>query len=262
MSIGNNIYKLRTAKNLSQGELADILDVSRQSVSKWETDAAVPDLDKLMKLCDVFDVSLDNLTGRETPPSALIEVDKPELKTSSAQKIIGYILFAFSLVLGLIAIIFGHNEGDYLILVPIALSSLVCGLLCLFAGRKAFYWCLWTVFAPISILSPHVVGLPVLTTLSMIMIAVIIIMLFVANAVFRDTVVTTTPKQTFLLVLSWLLPIGTYAFEICIHTRPMPPYIAYNAIFSMLLGLVCYILIAVLETYTICYIKSAKRKNK
>ena len=59
MSIGNNIYKLRTSKNLSQGELADQLDVSRQSVSKWETDAAVPDLDKLMKLCDLFNVSLD-----------------------------------------------------------------------------------------------------------------------------------------------------------------------------------------------------------
>ena len=44
MSIGNNIYKLRTAKNLSQGDLADLLDVSRQSVSKWETDAAIPDL--------------------------------------------------------------------------------------------------------------------------------------------------------------------------------------------------------------------------
>ncbi len=47
MSIGKKIFELRTAKNLSQGDLAEILDVSRQSVSKWETDSAVPDLDKL-----------------------------------------------------------------------------------------------------------------------------------------------------------------------------------------------------------------------
>lgn len=89
MSIGNNIYKLRTAKNLSQGDLADQLDVSRQSVSKWETDAAVPDLDKLMKLCDVFEVSLDEITGRETHKQEHIEITKSETKSSSAQKIIG-----------------------------------------------------------------------------------------------------------------------------------------------------------------------------
>ena len=64
MSIGEKIYELRTAKNLSQGEVADLLGVSRQSVSKWETDGAVPELDKLMKLCDLFGVSMDELTCR------------------------------------------------------------------------------------------------------------------------------------------------------------------------------------------------------
>lgn len=66
MSIGENIYKYRTQKNLSQEELADILQVSRQSVSKWETDSSVPELSKLHKLCDVFEVSLDELTQRQT----------------------------------------------------------------------------------------------------------------------------------------------------------------------------------------------------
>ena len=64
MSLGKNIYDLRTGKNLSQGDLADLLDVSRQSVSKWETDSAIPDLDKLMKMYDVFCVTLDELTCR------------------------------------------------------------------------------------------------------------------------------------------------------------------------------------------------------
>ena len=64
MSIGSRIFELRMSKNLSQSALADMLDVSRQSVSKWETDSAVPDLDKLMKLCNVFEVTLDELTGR------------------------------------------------------------------------------------------------------------------------------------------------------------------------------------------------------
>ncbi len=65
MNLGEKIYQLRTDKNLSQGDLADKLDVSRQSVSKWENNTAVPDLDKLIKICDIFEISLDELTGRE-----------------------------------------------------------------------------------------------------------------------------------------------------------------------------------------------------
>ena len=65
MNLGEKIYQLRTEKNISQGDLADRLDVSRQSVSKWENNTAVPDLDKLIKICDIFEISLDELTGRE-----------------------------------------------------------------------------------------------------------------------------------------------------------------------------------------------------
>ena len=262
MSIGNNIYKLRTSKNLSQGELADQLDVSRQSVSKWETDAAVPDLDKLMKLCDVFEVSLDEITGRETHKQEHIETTKSETKSSSAQKIIGYILFAFSLLLGLVVLLFGHNEGDYIILLPIALAIMVCGLLCLFAGKKAFYWCIWSIFAPITVLSPHIVGLSLLSTLTVIMLIVFVIMLFVANSAFKDTIIKTSAKKTVLLLLAWVMPLAVYTLEYCIHTIPMPLplYIDYNTTFSILLSFICYVLIALLETYTVCYVKNLRKK--
>ena len=49
MSLAENIYKFRTEQNMSQLDLADTLEVSRQSVSKWETGAAVQELDKLKK---------------------------------------------------------------------------------------------------------------------------------------------------------------------------------------------------------------------
>ena len=54
MTLGENIVRLRTQKNWSQGDLADALDISRQSVSKWETDASIPELDKLLKLSELF----------------------------------------------------------------------------------------------------------------------------------------------------------------------------------------------------------------
>lgn len=64
MTIGEKLYELRTGKNMSQETLAELVGVSRQSVSKWETDQSVPELEKLFRLCDVYGVTLDDLTGR------------------------------------------------------------------------------------------------------------------------------------------------------------------------------------------------------
>lgn len=82
MSLGENIYKLRTGKRLSQEEFASAMEVSRQSVSKWENDMAVPELEKLIKMAKLFEVSLDELVGN-TPPQQIPEplpVAAPETK--------------------------------------------------------------------------------------------------------------------------------------------------------------------------------------
>ena len=50
MTLGERICQYRVRRRLSQQEVAEKLEVSRQSVSKWETDGAVPELDKLVKL--------------------------------------------------------------------------------------------------------------------------------------------------------------------------------------------------------------------
>ena len=63
MKLCEQIYKFRCEKKLSQSELAEALDVSRQSVSKWETGAAVPELSKLMLMSELFGVSLDELVN-------------------------------------------------------------------------------------------------------------------------------------------------------------------------------------------------------
>lgn len=61
MTLGKKIFTLRTAARISQEMLAEKLDVSRQSVSKWEMDQAVPQIDKVLLLCDLFSVSCDTL---------------------------------------------------------------------------------------------------------------------------------------------------------------------------------------------------------
>lgn len=61
MTIGEKITNMRNSLGLSQEALADKLSVSRQSVSKWETDQAQPQIDKILQLCELFSVSTDEL---------------------------------------------------------------------------------------------------------------------------------------------------------------------------------------------------------
>ena len=61
MKIGEKIANLRILSKMSQEELAEILEVSRQSVSKWEMDQALPQLDKVIQLCEIFKISTDQL---------------------------------------------------------------------------------------------------------------------------------------------------------------------------------------------------------
>lgn len=61
MKIGEKIAQLRTMAGISQEQLAERVEVSRQSVSKWEMDQALPQIDKVLQLCEIFDISTDDL---------------------------------------------------------------------------------------------------------------------------------------------------------------------------------------------------------
>jgi len=65
MTVGEKIAKLRTEAGISQEELAEQINVSRQSISKWEIDQAIPQIDKILLLCDYFHVSADELLRSE-----------------------------------------------------------------------------------------------------------------------------------------------------------------------------------------------------
>lgn len=71
MDFNNRLYQLRKQKGFSQEELANRLNVSRQTVSKWEVGDSTPDMEKLIAISDLFDVSLDMLVmGKETEEEA------------------------------------------------------------------------------------------------------------------------------------------------------------------------------------------------
>ena len=80
MTLSEKILSLRTARGLSQGDLAEKLGVSRQSVSKWETGQSTPDLDKIIKLADLFGVTVDELVREEEAPKPESEVPSQDRK--------------------------------------------------------------------------------------------------------------------------------------------------------------------------------------
>jgi len=76
VSLGERILELRKLQNMSQGQLAEALEVSRQAVSKWENDQTTPDSMKMIRLADVLDTDIEYLsTGRRNfarrPPVVL-----------------------------------------------------------------------------------------------------------------------------------------------------------------------------------------------
>lgn len=69
MTLGARLQELRLRCGMSQDALADKLGVSRQAVSKWERDEATPDLDKIIKLSELYGISLDALLKEEPQPT-------------------------------------------------------------------------------------------------------------------------------------------------------------------------------------------------
>jgi transcriptional regulator with XRE-family HTH domain len=81
MEFNNKLYELRKQKGFSQEELANRLNVSRQTISKWEIGESTPDMEKLVAISDLFNVSLDELVkGQEPEPAGTSEhIVKSEL---------------------------------------------------------------------------------------------------------------------------------------------------------------------------------------
>jgi len=77
VSFGARIQRLRKEKGLTQNQIAEQVGVSAQAVSKWENDQATPDIDILVKLSEIYDVSLDELLGKEVKTKL---VEKPNKK--------------------------------------------------------------------------------------------------------------------------------------------------------------------------------------
>ncbi|MBR2682133.1 MAG: helix-turn-helix transcriptional regulator [Atopobiaceae bacterium] len=117
MSFRDNLQHLRATRNMTQEQLAMLVGVSRQSVTKWEAERAYPEMDKLLKLCQIFDCTLDDLvqgdlTARVPEPALAV----PE--SALDEDVVGYDeherRYARRMALGVLSCILGPASASLL----------------------------------------------------------------------------------------------------------------------------------------------------
>lgn len=160
MSLGERIYRLRTEKNLSQGDLAELLAVSRQSISKWENNSAVPELEKIIKLSEIFEVSIDELvkgaeSTRKSEPQSSMSQEKVKETGFSSRKIAGTILLCIAFVVEMFFLVAGGGLAGLIF----ALPFLICGILCFILKKNVGLWCAWTVYVLLDIYMAYATGI-------------------------------------------------------------------------------------------------------
>lgn len=142
MSLGENIYRFRTASCMSQGDLADALDVSRQSISKWEADGSVPELDKLVKLAKLFGVTLDELVTGKAPAEPEPTVPPLPVRPGlSAQTLVAVVLLCTAFFTVLVFTVVDALTMGLIFSAPL----LTCSLVCFLVKKHSGLWCGWAV---------------------------------------------------------------------------------------------------------------------
>lgn len=156
MTLGERIAAQRSALRLSQSDLAEQLDVSRQSVSKWETDASVPELDKLTKMCEIFDLTMDQLVRGIEPEETPAAPKETFVKQGvTLRQIVGVVLLgAGFLVLLLAALLTRQIMESFLLALPL----LALGLPALVFKRTPL-WYGWVLYGLALWLMPRVTGM-------------------------------------------------------------------------------------------------------
>ena len=131
MSIGERITELRTQKNLSQGELASALSVSRQAISKWENDQSSPDTIHLIQLADLLDTEVAYLATGVKPvyeeAPIVVNLVKKEDRVVEVEKVVEK-----PVIRRIVRVKYRRNPLEYLAL------GIVCFMLGLLLGVLLF----------------------------------------------------------------------------------------------------------------------------
>lgn len=105
MELGNKILKLRKKQSLSQEELAEKINVTRQTISKWELGETTPDIKQAKELSKVFNISLDELVGNPKRDISYEKINKIEDNSNMILKLLKVTGITMGILLFLILVI-------------------------------------------------------------------------------------------------------------------------------------------------------------
>lgn len=153
MTLGERIAIQRKAKSLSQEELANILNVSRQAVYKWESDQSTPELEKLIAMTSIFEISLDELVKGEIPQNSEVVINVNSKKDRHFTS--GIIFLVGGMIIMLIMSLLTGSFGGAIVGIPF----IVCALLCFFTHKHTVLWCIWAFYVCIDLYIRYATGL-------------------------------------------------------------------------------------------------------
>ena len=128
MSLGERLLELRKSRHVSQEEVADKLNVSRQTISKWETDSSTPDFDKIIPICELFEISTDELlTGNKEATEENVNTYSMSEEEKSHKRIGGIVFSIFLYFIALAWIMTSVAALKFDPVISSAIFLLICG---------------------------------------------------------------------------------------------------------------------------------------
>lgn len=142
MSFGENLQYLRRTQSMTQEGLAERMDVSRQTVSRWESDGVFPDMDKVVRLCDLFGVSMDVLLRGSAEDACADDLEEYDREFNRFSRMIagatGLLLLGVASMVSLGG--FGYDERTT-ILIPLFAALIVSVTIYIIAGINHERFC-------------------------------------------------------------------------------------------------------------------------
>lgn len=123
MTVGERLLELRKKKGISQEEASNILNVSRQTISKWETGESCPDFDKILPLCELYEITPDELITGKKEVELLEAGDKKKIFAKNLGISVGLYIFSIVVIILFATIINQPIIGVCLFFIIIAIAT-------------------------------------------------------------------------------------------------------------------------------------------
>jgi len=137
MEIGLKLKQTRVKSGFTQEQVAEKLMISRQTVSNWENEKSLPDVVSVMKMSDLYQISLDELLKGDKKMLEKIEKDIATVKSNRKMIMVGWVTIILALILSITDIVITHSVIDFITsAVPWVLLGVGVAIICAYMNNR------------------------------------------------------------------------------------------------------------------------------